>query len=73
MRRGPDELLRWLFAAMDFPVSVVLLSGTSIVPPADFTLRDGDEVEVDVPGIGTLRNPVRQVGRPAPVESEAAS
>ncbi len=39
MRRGADELLQWLFAAMDFPVGVVLLSGTSIVPPADFTLR----------------------------------
>jgi len=32
-----------------------------------------DVVEVDVPGIGTLRNPVRRVGRPAPVESEVAS
>jgi 2-dehydro-3-deoxy-D-arabinonate dehydratase len=63
MRRGPDDLLRWLFAAMDFPVGVVLLSGTSIVPPPDFTLRPGDEVEVDVPGIGTLTNPVCQVGR----------
>jgi 2-dehydro-3-deoxy-D-arabinonate dehydratase len=70
MRRMPDELLRWLFAAMDFPVGVVLLSGTSIVPPPDFTLRPGDEVEVDVPGIGTLINPVCQVGRPV---LEAAS
>ena len=65
MRRRPDELLHWLYAAMDFPVGVVLLSGTSIVPPADFTLQPGDEVEVDVPWIGTLRNPVRRVGRPA--------
>jgi 2-dehydro-3-deoxy-D-arabinonate dehydratase len=73
MRRRPDELLRWLFAAMDFPVGVVLLSGTSIVPPADFTLMPGDEVEVHVPGIGTLSNPVRRVGRPAPAEPEAAS
>jgi 2-dehydro-3-deoxy-D-arabinonate dehydratase len=70
MRRMPDELLRWLFAAMDFPVGVVLLSGTSIVPPPDFTLQPGDEVEVDVPGIGTLINPVCQVGRPV---LEAAS
>jgi 2-dehydro-3-deoxy-D-arabinonate dehydratase len=70
MRRGADELLRWLFAAMDFPVGVVLLSGTSIVPPSDFTLRPGDEVKVDVPGIGTLTNPVCQVGRPV---LEAAS
>jgi hypothetical protein len=71
-RRRPEELLGWLFAAMDFPVGVVRLSGTSIVPPADFTLQPGDEVEVDVPEIGTRRNPVRRVGRPAPVGSEAA-
>jgi 2-dehydro-3-deoxy-D-arabinonate dehydratase len=73
MRRGAEELLRWLFAAMDFPVGVVLLSGTSIVPPTDFTLRPGDEVEVDVPGIGTLSNPVARVGRPTPAERETAS
>ncbi len=73
MRRGADELLRWLFAAMDFPVGVVLLSGTSIVPPTDFPLRAGDDVVVDVPGIGTLSNPVCQVGRPVPAGSETAS
>jgi 2-dehydro-3-deoxy-D-arabinonate dehydratase len=62
MRRRPDELLDWLYAALEFPLGVVLLTGTSIVPPQELTLRAADEVEISVPGIGTLRNPVEQVG-----------
>ena len=66
MRRRPEELLEWLFSALDFPVGVVLLTGTSIVPPPELTLRAGDEVDIAVPGIGTLRNPVEEVGRAVP-------
>ena len=29
-----------------------------IVPPDEFTLQPGDEVMIDVPAIGTLRNTV---------------
>jgi 2-dehydro-3-deoxy-D-arabinonate dehydratase len=64
MHRRPEELLDWLFAALEFPSGVVLLTGTSIVPPQEFTLRPGDEVEISVPGLGTLRNTVEEVGRP---------
>ena len=32
LRRRPDELVRWLFRALDFPVGVALLTGTAIVP-----------------------------------------
>jgi 2-dehydro-3-deoxy-D-arabinonate dehydratase len=63
MRRRPDELLAWLFSALEFPVGVVLLTGTSIVPPEELTLRAGDRVEIAVPGVGTLSNPVEEVGR----------
>ena len=66
MRRGPEELLEWLFSALDFPVGVVLLTGTSIVPPPELTLRAGDVVDITVPGVGTLRNPVEEVGRLVP-------
>jgi 2-dehydro-3-deoxy-D-arabinonate dehydratase len=66
MKRTPDELLEWLFQAMEFPVGVVLLTGTSIVPPQEFTLQDGDIVDIAVPGVGTLTNPVEEIGRPAP-------
>ncbi len=64
MRRRPDELLEWLFSALDFPVGVVLLTGTSIVPPQELTLRAGDVVDITVSGVGTLTNPVEQIGRP---------
>jgi 2-dehydro-3-deoxy-D-arabinonate dehydratase len=66
MRRTPEELLEWLFQAMEFPVGVVLLTGTSIVPPQEFTLRGGDIVDIAVPGVGTLTNPVEEIGQPAP-------
>lgn len=68
MRRDPQELLWWLFQAMEFPVGVVLLTGTSIVPPPEFTLAEGDTVDVHVPGVGTLTNRVQNVGRPAPAD-----
>ena len=64
MRRRPDELLEWLFSALDFPVGVVLLTGTSIVPPQELTLRAGDIVDITVGGVGTLTNPVEAIGRP---------
>ena len=58
MHRELDELVDWLFRGQDFPVGVVLLTGTSIVPPLEFTLQAGDVVTVQIPGIGLLRNPV---------------
>ncbi len=66
MRRDPGELLDWLFAALEFPTGVVLLTGTSIVPPQEFTLRAGDVVDIAIPGVGTLSNSVEEIGRPAP-------
>jgi 2-dehydro-3-deoxy-D-arabinonate dehydratase len=68
MRRRPEELLEWLFWALEFPVGVVLLTGTSIVPPPELTLRAGDVVDISVRGLGSLSNPVTEVGRPMPRE-----
>jgi 2-dehydro-3-deoxy-D-arabinonate dehydratase len=66
MRRSPAELLGWLYQALDFPVGAALLTGTSIVPPAELTLRPGDLVEVAVTGVGSLVNPVAEVGTRRP-------
>lgn len=63
MRRSPEELVSWLFRANDFPDGVVLLTGTGVVPPSEFTLRAGDAVTVAIPGVTTLRNVVEVVGR----------
>ncbi|NWG11955.1 MAG: fumarylacetoacetate hydrolase family protein [Acidobacteria bacterium] len=58
MKRSFEDLIAYLFRELDFPHGVFLLTGTGIVPPDDFTLQHGDVVEIKVPEIGTLRNPV---------------
>jgi len=61
LKRGLDELVHWLFKAMDFPVGVVLLTGTSVIPAVEFTLRGGDEVRIAITGLGELVNAVEVV------------
>jgi 2-dehydro-3-deoxy-D-arabinonate dehydratase len=58
MARTPEELAGWLFRENAFPDGAVLLTGTGIVPPDEFTLKPGDAVAIMVAGVGTLRNPV---------------
>ena len=58
-----EDLAAWLMAATTFSVGVILLTGTGIVPDESFSLRAGDVVTIDIPGIGTLTNPVVLVGR----------
>ena len=58
MKRSVDELLTYLKRDNTLGRFTVLLTGTAIVPPDDFTLSDGDVVEVEVEKIGLLRNPV---------------
>jgi len=60
MRRGFEELVSWLRRDNPVPPGSVLLTGTGLVPPDDFTLEAGQRVEIHVPGIGTLVNPVGQ-------------
>jgi 2-dehydro-3-deoxy-D-arabinonate dehydratase len=58
MKRSFEELVRWLLRDNPVPPGSVLLTGTGLVPPDEFTLEPGQVVEITVPGIGTLRNPV---------------
>jgi 2-dehydro-3-deoxy-D-arabinonate dehydratase len=58
-----EDLAAWLMAALTFPVGVVLLTGTGVVPDESFDLRPGDVVTIDISGIGILTNPVILVGR----------
>ena len=60
MVREFTELTDWLFRENDFPDGAVLLTGTGLVPPDDFTLKNGDLVSISINGIGTLTNPVVQ-------------
>ena len=60
LARDFDDLIDWLGRENDFPNGVILLTGTGIVPPDDFSLEDGDMVAITVTGIGTLTNPVKK-------------
>ena len=71
MARTLEDLAEWLFLALDFPVGAILLTGTGIVPHADFTLEPGDTVRIAIAGIGELVNPVVTVGRPKPLGRSA--
>ncbi|GIW04728.1 MAG: 2-hydroxyhepta-2,4-diene-1,7-dioate isomerase [Thermomicrobiales bacterium] len=58
MHRTFDDLVTYVRRCNEFPHGVMLMTGTGIVPPSDFTLEDGDDVEIIIDGIGSLRNPV---------------
>jgi 2-dehydro-3-deoxy-D-arabinonate dehydratase len=58
MKRSPQELSAWIGRELTFPHGVFLMTGTSLVPPDEYSLRAGDEVTVRV-GDLELVNPVR--------------
>ncbi|MBD2846555.1 fumarylacetoacetate hydrolase family protein [Paenibacillus sp. IB182496] len=59
LKRRFDELVAYLIRDNDTFDGNVLLTGTCIVPPNAFTLQNGDVVEIEIGGIGTLRNTMR--------------
>ncbi|MBN1964961.1 MAG: fumarylacetoacetate hydrolase family protein [Anaerolineae bacterium] len=61
IHRAVTELVSYLGRSLAFPQGAVLLTGTGIVPPADFTLAAGDVVTITIDGIGTLSNTVHVV------------
>jgi 2-dehydro-3-deoxy-D-arabinonate dehydratase len=58
MKRTFPDLVAWLVRDNPVPPGSVLLTGTGLVPPDDFTLLPGHVVSIHVPEIGTLTNPV---------------
>ncbi len=58
IKRTFDSLAEFLFRSQSFPHGAVLLTGTGVVPPDNFTLAAGDRVRIGISGIGTLENPV---------------
>jgi 2-dehydro-3-deoxy-D-arabinonate dehydratase len=61
LKRSLDDLVDYLFRCQSFPHGAVLLTGTGIVPPDTFTLLERDDVRIEVPEIGELRNSVMVV------------
>lgn len=58
MKKKPAELADWLFRANSFPAGCMLLTGTGIVPPNDFSLQPRDQVTIRIDGIGQLSNSI---------------
>ena len=58
MKRNFPDLVSWLVRDNPVPPGSVLLTGTGLVPPDEFTLLPGHVVAIHVPEIGTLTNPV---------------
>ncbi|XID92425.1 fumarylacetoacetate hydrolase family protein [Paenibacillaceae bacterium WGS1546] len=61
LKRKLDELVAYLARDNDLFDGTVLLTGTCIVPPNEFTLADGDDVEIEIGPIGVLRNRMKQL------------
>ena len=51
-----EELVSYLRRHNSLPETLVLLTGTALVPPETFTLVEGDEVTIDIDRIGQLVN-----------------
>jgi len=56
--RKLDDLVKALFLEDTFPDGVILSTGTALVPDSPFTLEPGDEVEIEIDSLGSLRNAV---------------
>jgi 2-dehydro-3-deoxy-D-arabinonate dehydratase len=59
MKRTLEELVSFVYRECSFPDGCLIMTGTGIVPPNDFTLHSGDEINITIDPIGTLMNIVR--------------
>jgi 2-dehydro-3-deoxy-D-arabinonate dehydratase len=58
LHRSFTDLAAYLFRQIAFPQGVILSTGTGLVPELDYTLKPGDDVVIEIQGVGTLANPV---------------
>jgi 2-dehydro-3-deoxy-D-arabinonate dehydratase len=61
MVRDFRELVGVLHSAYPLPVGAWLLTGTSLVPPPEFTLSEGDTITISIEQLGTLVNQVTRI------------
>jgi 2-dehydro-3-deoxy-D-arabinonate dehydratase len=59
LKRRFEELVKFLIRDNIVFDGTVLLTGTAAVPQNDFTLRDGDQIEIEISNIGVLKNTAR--------------
>lgn len=56
MHRRIDDLIAYLYRALTFPAGALMMTGTGLVPPSDFTLQSGDRITIEIEGIGKITN-----------------
>jgi 2-dehydro-3-deoxy-D-arabinonate dehydratase len=59
MKRTLEELVSFVYRECSFPYGCLIMTGTGIVPPNNFTLQSGDEIKISIDNIGTLLNTVQ--------------
>ncbi|MGN6342865.1 MAG: fumarylacetoacetate hydrolase family protein [Ginsengibacter sp.] len=59
MKRQFKELAAYLYRECNFNYGSYLMTGTCLVPPNEFTLREEDIVEISIDSIGILSNKVK--------------
>lgn len=59
MKRDLNELVSFVYRECSFPFGCLVMTGTGIVPGADFTLQSGDQITISIDGIGELLNTVQ--------------
>lgn len=58
IQRRFEDLVAFLYREASFPQGALLMTGTGIVPPAPFTLQQGDRISITISPVGTLVNQV---------------
>ena len=58
IKRPFESLVAYLYRDNSFPAGCLLMTGTGIIPPDDFSLEDGDMVCIAIDEVGRLENPV---------------
>ncbi len=62
IRRRIEELVEYLRRDNPIPAGTVVCTGTGVIVSAEHALQPGDIVEVEVPGLGLLRNVAMALG-----------
>jgi 2-dehydro-3-deoxy-D-arabinonate dehydratase len=63
IKRRFDELTEYLMLNNPIPVGTVVSTGTGVIVPPELGLHAGDNVEITITGIGTLRHTMAKLPR----------
>jgi len=56
-----DQLIEYLYRDNPIPIGTVVSTGTGIMAPNEFALKDGDIVEISIDELGCLSNPAKSL------------